>query len=138
MKRIIIILFVIITLQSCEVEDNEHKYIQSVEITSLIDYEWDYLSSPDLQIFLRKASDMEWQYVTNRSDDNLYIPIYLIFEEEILATDETWIIQLIDYDYPDPDDIILEERFNPIEKGYLGSISLENTSVKIELNYEVK
>lgn len=123
---------------NCEVEDNQHKYIQSVEVISLIDNEWDYLSSPDLQIKLKKNSDSDWSYLTNRSDDNAVIPVALIFENEILATDETWEIQLIDYDWPDEDDVILHFEFNPIEEGFLGFISFENEAAKIELNYEVK
>ncbi|MDX2002049.1 MAG: hypothetical protein SFW35_06445 [Chitinophagales bacterium] len=108
-----------ISIISCKDDDDEDLdvYIQSVEVLNTVSSTGDPFSDADLRVDLKRASVSNYEYSTNVSQDNATLPVTLSFPNEILATQENWIIRLVDdngSDFPSGDDEeIYTVTFNP-------------------------
>ena len=129
-----------------DAEDNDgsctYRYLQHVLLNDFdnIDengHDWDFGSGPDPQLLLAPLASPTWDYRTEEFE-NQFSPICMVFDEEILLTNETWEFELNDADDPTQDDLITAGTFNPVADGQGGEILINLDGTELVILYTVK
>ncbi|HEY0031324.1 MAG TPA: hypothetical protein VGC65_11235 [Bacteroidia bacterium] len=111
--------------------------IDAIPATNGSGSSWDF-GAPDLYVRFSKSSSPTWDYVTNIASDAATPASLILPSGDIKFTNENWQFQIVDYDTPDPDDIIFSGTFNPLSNGGSGNIVVTGTGVSLTFIYTTK
>jgi hypothetical protein len=119
------------------------RYASSVRIDAIPSTDgsgsaWDTFSAPDLFVRFSKSSSSTWDYVTNTVSDASFPTSLILPSGDVKFTNENWQFQIVDYDSPDPNDVIYSGTFNPLTNGGTGNVVIAGTGVSITFVYSVK
>ena len=70
----------------------------------------DYLSGPDLTLYISPSSNTQtWEHITQTKYDNYTYPVTIYFTSPFSITNQNYDVELTDYDIPpDSDDVIVQ------------------------------
>lgn len=144
MKKLLLFPLLSILFTSCEEDEPiplTNRYIKAADIFTLPVKNYDPDGSPpDLRIDLKRRSANFWEFSTYTEVNAGSLPTITIFPAEILATDETYEIRIVDEDLDLPyDEEIFFWTFQAYDEGENGEYTFWNNGKHImSLQYNEK
>ncbi len=123
--------------------DCKYAYVTSYEITYYPDDSWDYFSDADLILNITAlSSDVKVLQGAEKGNHNPTTPAIWDEAREIKLDNKVYHWQLDDYDAADPNDLISEGTFNPIEEikngQNNGTITMAASGSQLVIHYIIK